>query len=213
MPRITANQVTIEYEERGAGYPVVFLHGSGVSWRCWTPQIPVFSPHYRMIMPNMRGHGGSSPLPRTDHYHELMADDLKAFLDALGIRKAHVVGLSMGAVVALRSAVKYPACVDRLVSVCGYSATPTFDVLLWLGNAIYSVLSLRTILRLVDHSLKALKANELTRRTIRESIAIDKATFIKLKFIRFPAFTDQLVRITAPTLVMGGHGIKFEAKE
>jgi 3-oxoadipate enol-lactonase len=57
-----------------------------------------------------------------------------------------------------------------------------------------------------------MKANSLTRKVIQESMAIDKETFIKLKFIKFPNFTDQLHKIIAPTLVMGGDAIKFEAK-
>ncbi|WP_052948003.1 alpha/beta fold hydrolase [Aneurinibacillus tyrosinisolvens] len=120
MPKVNANNITIEYEVIGDGFPIIFLHGSGVSWRCWSPQIPVFSPHYQMVMPNMCGHGESSPLPRTNNYHELMADDPKLFMDSLGINRAHVIGLSMGAVVALRFAIKYPNYVGKLVSVCGY---------------------------------------------------------------------------------------------
>jgi 3-oxoadipate enol-lactonase len=214
MPKVLANDVEIEYEERGQGEPVIFLHGSGVDWRCWTPQIPVFSPHYRMIMPVMRGHGGSGYLPRTDHYHELMAHDLRHFMDALGIRRAPIVGLSMGAVVGLRFAHMYPEYVEKLVSVCGYSQLPTFGsgALLWLSNAIYSLMSMQTIMKVIDYGFQKVGANDLTRRVIRESIAIDKETFMKLKFVRFPNFTPELRHITAPTLVMGGDGIKFEAK-
>jgi 3-oxoadipate enol-lactonase len=214
MPKVLANGIEIEYEERGQGAPVIFLHGSGVDWRCWAPQIPVFSPHYRMIMPVMRGHGNSGYLPRTDNYHALMATDLRHFMDALGIRHAPVVGLSMGAVVALRFAHMYPDYVEKLVSVCGYSELPSFGsgALLWLGNAIYSMMSMKTIVKVIDSGLKTIGASDLTRRVIRESIAIDKETFIKLKFVRLPNFTAELGRITAPTLVMGGDGIKFEAK-
>jgi pimeloyl-ACP methyl ester carboxylesterase len=150
-------------------------------------------------MPNMRGHGKSSPLPRTNNYHELMADDLKHFMDSLGIRRAHI--LSMGAVVALRFAVKYPDYVNKLVSVCGYSEMPTTgaSIQLWLGNAIFSMLSIKYIMKTVDFGLRMMKANSLTRKVIQESMAIDKETFIKLKFIKFPNFTDQLHKITAPT--------------
>lgn len=208
------NGVVIEYEERGEGLPVIFIHGSGVSWRCWSPQIPVFSKQIRMIMPNMRGHGGSSPLPRTNNYHELMADDLKLFMDALGLKKASIVGLSMGAVVALRFAAKNPVYVEKLVSVCGYSEMPTVgaNFLLWIGNAVYSMLSMKTIMKIIDQGLNYIGASELTRTTIRDSLAIDKETFIKLKFVKFSGFTDQLANINAPALIMGGDGIKFEAK-
>jgi 3-oxoadipate enol-lactonase len=215
MPVIElAPNLPMEYEERGEGQPVLFLHGSGVSWRFFEPQIPVFSPHYRMIMPNLRGHGRSGFLPRTDHYHELMADDLQLFLDKLGLKGIPVVGVSMGAVVALRLAIKYPAYVSKVVSVCGYSEMPTAgaSLQLWLGNAIFSMLSLRTIMKTIDWGFKAMGANELTRRVIRDAIAIDKETYIKLKFIRFPNFTAELSRVTAPVLVMGGDGISYEAK-
>lgn len=214
MPVITVNGVAVEYEEVGAGEPVLFLHGSGASWRLWAPQIPVFSRQYRMIMPNLRGHGKSGFLPRTDNYHELMADDMKHFLDALGLKGVPVVGVSMGAVVGLRLAAKYPEYVSKLVSVCGYSEMPTTGAAaqLWAGNLIFSLMSWEMIQKTINWGFKAMGARELTRRTILESLAIDKETYVKLKFIKFVRFTDQLARITAPTLVMGGDGISYEAK-
>lgn len=89
-----------------------------------------------------------------------MAGDLKACLDELGIRKAHVV--------ALRLAAKYRQYVDKLVSVCGYSVMPVRPgVLLWLGNVIHSLISLQVILPGVDPGLQLLKARELTRHRLR----------------------------------------------
>ncbi len=213
MPLAQVNTTTIEYDIVGSGAPLVLLHGSGVSWRMWEPQIDLFAKSFQVILPNMRGHGNSGPLPKTNDYQQLMANDTKALLDTLGIRRAHIVGESMGAVVALRFAIMYPAYIDRLVAASGYSEMPTPGAA-WLlrgSNLLFSLLPMSLILKLIDLSLRTMGADTLTRRTIQRSIAVDKATFFKPKAIEFPSFTEQFYRVTAPTLIMAGQRLTMEA--
>ncbi len=86
------------WRERGTGPPLVFLHGVGGDAACWQPQLAAFADRFRAIAWNMPGYGGSDPLePMT---FAGLAEALGAFLDQLGIGRAHLVGHSMGGMVA-----------------------------------------------------------------------------------------------------------------
>ncbi len=215
MPQIQLDETIIHYDVVGHGAPLLLLHGSGVSLRMWTPQRDVFAQTYQVIMPDLRGHGGSGPLPPTNDYHALMADDLHHLLQRLGIQRAHVVGVSMGAVVAARLAIQYPQHVDHLVLAHGYSEMPTLGAawLLRLSNAIFRRLSIDTILKLALQVYKpGVEGHDLTRAVLQQSFTRDKDLFFKLKDITFPAFTELLPLITARTLVIAGDRLKFEQK-
>lgn len=86
------------YEECGTGEPIIFLHGHSLDTRMWDNQFKVFSHHYRAVRFDFRGYGKSSPQTETFQFTHM--DDLLTIMDSLHIRKAHIVGLSMGAFVA-----------------------------------------------------------------------------------------------------------------
>lgn len=92
--------MTLDYSEAGAGTPVVLLHGFPLSGAIWHEQQKQFSAHYRVIVPDLRGHG-RSPAPRGVYEMDLLARDVLALLDALHITKAVIIGHSMGGYVAL----------------------------------------------------------------------------------------------------------------
>lgn len=216
MPTVKLIDIVMEYEEYGSGSPLLMLHGSGASWRMYEPQLESLGKHYRLIMPHMRGHGGSSPLPPVEYYHPLMADDTRLFMDAMGLKGVPVYGESMGAVVALLLAIRHPGYASRLIPVCGYSEIPGADAqwLLTLSNAIFSLFSMNSILSMMMAAAYPLKeeGSALTRQVLRNSLAIDKRTFVQLKTSKFPRFTADLASITVPTLVMGGTGLSFEER-
>ena len=105
----------LAYSISGQGEPVVFIHGFGVDAAMWDPQWSAFGQDYRAIRYDLRGYGHST-LPDGPYTH---ADDLLALLDALDARPAQLVGLSMGAQVALRIALQEPAAVRSLTLVDG----------------------------------------------------------------------------------------------
>ncbi|PWB58476.1 MAG: alpha/beta hydrolase [Bradyrhizobiaceae bacterium] len=107
--------VTLEYVEHGDphGLPVVCLHGWPDSWRSYETMLPHLPARLRAIAPSHRGFGGSSRLA-TGYRPADLAADLRAFMDALGILRAVVVGHSMGSIVALRFAVDFPERVAGL---------------------------------------------------------------------------------------------------
>ncbi len=113
---LLATGVTLEYVERGnpAGTPVIFLHGVTDSWRSFEHVLPLLPPSMRAIAITQRGHGGSSR-PDSGYRYRDFADDVAAFMDALEIRSAVIVGHSMGGLVAQRFAIDHPARTRGLV--------------------------------------------------------------------------------------------------
>lgn len=116
MPKIRANGVDLFYELTGPeGAPVVvFSHSIGTTAQMWDAQVRALAGGFRCLAFDTRGHGRSEVLDRPVGLDDL-ADDLAGLLDALGIRKAHVVGLSLGGMVAQAFALRHPDRLDRLV--------------------------------------------------------------------------------------------------
>jgi pimeloyl-ACP methyl ester carboxylesterase len=106
------------YEIRGDGTPLILLHGGLGSAENWSKQIPAFSKRYQVIALESRGHGRSTSSAKQIGY-SLMASDVVAAMDFLGIPKAHVVGWSDGGIISLDLAINYP---DRLIKVIAYAA-------------------------------------------------------------------------------------------
>lgn len=120
--RATLNGTQIYFETRGTGEPLVLLHGLSGSSQDWTPSISGWSSSFRLIIPDLRGHGRSSPLSKPFR-HEEAAVDMFALLDHLGIDACKAVGISGGGNVLLHMATKQLGRVKAMVLV---SATPYF---------------------------------------------------------------------------------------
>ena len=127
MPTLTTDDgVKLYYEEAGTGAPLVFVHEFAGDLRSWELQLQHFSRLYRCIAYNARGYPPSDVPQDVERYSQDRAtDDIRAVLDGLGIEKAHVVGLSMGAFATLHFGIRYP---DRALSLTiaggGYGAHP-----------------------------------------------------------------------------------------
>ncbi len=116
MPTLTNSGFTMHYDTVGAGEPLLLLHGLGSRSEDWQMQVPVFAARYQVITADMRGHGRSDK-PAGPYSVPMMAADVLALLDALGVDAAHVVGLSMGGMIAFQLAVDHPERVRSLVIV------------------------------------------------------------------------------------------------
>jgi pimeloyl-ACP methyl ester carboxylesterase len=110
---IDANGISIHYKESGAGDTVIFLHGNNESLRSFDEQLPEFSRTFHVIALDSRGQGYTTE-DGTPLTYELMAEDVKAFMDAKGIGRAHLVGWSDGGNIGLIVAMKYPGRVASL---------------------------------------------------------------------------------------------------
>jgi non-heme chloroperoxidase len=115
--------IELEYAELGAagGTPVLMIHGVFDSRHAFDLMLPHVPPTWHVYIPDLRGHGNSTK-PDKGYAQADLVGDLVAFLDSVGEKKVHVVGHSMGALIAHKLAIEHPDRVDRLVLV---AATPT----------------------------------------------------------------------------------------
>ena len=110
MPHITTSDgVNLYYEESGSGTPIVFVHEFLGEYRSWEAQMRHFSRRYRCIAFNARGYPPSDVPEQPERYSfEHQRAGILAVLDGLGIERAHIVGLSMGAFATFYFAMKWP---------------------------------------------------------------------------------------------------------
>lgn len=108
------------------GEPLVVLHGYSDSWFSFSRVLPLLADRYRIIAPDLRGHG-CSDRPAGSYRMDVLADDVVRVMDAVGVQRAAVLGHSMGSFVAQQVAVRHAGRVDRVVlvgSAPGFAGTP-----------------------------------------------------------------------------------------
>ena len=121
--RIVANGISINYEVAGSGKCIVLIHGMGDNLGAWYNQVPVFSQRYRVLSYDVRGHG-ETEAPEGEFSTDIWTEDLHGLLEAVGINKAYVLGYSMGGIVALNFALRYPEMVEALILANSGGARP-----------------------------------------------------------------------------------------
>jgi pimeloyl-ACP methyl ester carboxylesterase len=124
MPTARVNGVGLYYEEAGEGTPLVFVHEFAGDLRSWRPQVGFFARRYRTVAFNARGYPPSEvPGDPAAYSQEQAVEDLMGLLDHLGIRRAHVAGLSMGGFAALHFGLAHPGrALSLTVAGCGYGS-------------------------------------------------------------------------------------------
>jgi pimeloyl-ACP methyl ester carboxylesterase len=124
MPFIQANGLDIHYADHGTGAPMVLLHGSfDCTNALWWNQVPAWSAHYRLLIPDLRGHG------RTRNPHGSitlagLADDAAAFSAALGLDRPVLAGISMGGMAVLEAGIRHPGAFRALIPCCAHIHAP-----------------------------------------------------------------------------------------
>jgi pimeloyl-ACP methyl ester carboxylesterase len=108
------NGIHLYYETHGTGRPLILLHGGLGSGEMFGPILPALSKDHQVIAVDLQGHGRTADIDRPIDIR-LMADDIAALIDHLGLDKPDLVGYSLGGGVAFFTAVKYPDKVDKLV--------------------------------------------------------------------------------------------------
>jgi len=196
MPTISLNGFEMHYNVRGAGEPLVLLHGGmgiGDDWRHVFPSDPAA---YRLIVPDLRGHGRSTNPGGAFTFHQC-AQDVLALLDALGVERVKAIGLSMGAKTLLHAATAEPDRIDAMVLV---SATPRFPDTLRAAAAQFTPEAF--------DSLSGDERDVLRRRHIRGDEQIRSLYAMTRSFATSHddmAFTPEgLGRISARTLIVHG---------
>jgi pimeloyl-ACP methyl ester carboxylesterase len=110
------NGINLYFETRGAGRPLILLHGGLGSGEMFRPVLPTLAERHQVIAVDLQGHGRTADIDRPIDMR-LMADDIAALIGHLGLDKPDLAGYSLGGGVALHTAAKYPAVVGRLVVV------------------------------------------------------------------------------------------------
>ncbi len=119
MSTATVGSIDLYYEEQGSGDPLLLIMGLAADSAAWLYQVPEFAQHYRTITFDNRGVGRSAK-PAGPYTIAAMADDTAGLLDVLGVDRAHVVGVSMGGMIAQELALRHPARVRGLVLGCTF---------------------------------------------------------------------------------------------
>ncbi|MCD8503472.1 MAG: alpha/beta hydrolase [Burkholderiaceae bacterium] len=122
----TPDGVSICYQSTGSGIPIVFVHEFAGDMRSWEPQVQRFSGSYRTVTFNARGYPPSAvPESVSSYSQDHAVADIVAVMDAAGIDKAHIVGLSMGGFATLHFGMQHPErALSLCVAGCGYGAEP-----------------------------------------------------------------------------------------
>ncbi|SDU00070.1 alpha/beta fold hydrolase [Halopseudomonas salegens] len=107
MPDIQLNGHRLHYTDQGQGPAVLLIHGLGSSSLDWEYQLPALTPNYRVLTLDMLGHGQSDK-PRSGYSIKAFADDTLAFIQHLGLEQPHIVGISMGGMIAFQVSVDHP---------------------------------------------------------------------------------------------------------
>lgn len=123
MPKVTANGIAINYDVQGEGEPLILIPYLAADNACYAFQVADYAKEFRCISLDPRG-AGESDKPEGPYSTELVADDVAAFMQAIGVERAHVMGLSLGGAAGIWLAAKYPG---RVASLSLHSAWPKTD--------------------------------------------------------------------------------------
>lgn len=113
MPTLLANNINLYYEIHGQGQPLVFIHGLGSSTQDWENQVTFFSQYYQVITFDLRGHGQSDK-PDEHYTVPLFASDATQLIRAISQQPVHLVGHSLGGMVAFQLILDAPELVKSL---------------------------------------------------------------------------------------------------
>jgi len=214
MPKVKANRITINYDQQGTGEPLILIPFLTADHACYAFQVAEYAKHFTCISLDLRG-TGESEKPEGAYSTEVLADDVAAFMQALGIAKAHISGLSLGAAIGMWLAAKYPDSVLSLSLHSGWPKTDPFlkaivESLRIVAKAVGSV-SEMAILALfpwcLTPELYAAKPEYVKSLAdfVRSRPAQSLASFMQQSDAVIGHDADsQLSRITAPTLVTFG---------
>ncbi|MGH7551308.1 MAG: alpha/beta fold hydrolase [Gemmatimonadota bacterium] len=125
MPKVEANGITMNYDRQGEGEPLILIPYLAADLACYAFQVGEYARHFTCISVDTRG-AGETEKPEGAYSTELFADDVSAFMQVLGIDRAHVSGLSLGAATGMWLAAKHPHKVKSLSIHSGWPKTDRF---------------------------------------------------------------------------------------
>ncbi len=200
--------VRVHYVEQGDpnGPPVILLHGYSDSWISYTRVLPLIDKKYHVYIPDQRGHG-ESDRPATGYTFPHFASDVIAFMDAKGLKKATLVGHSMGSFVAQHVATMAPERVEKLVLVGSAPAVSNGEVsqLQVDVNALTDPVPAKFAREFQYSVVTRPVPDEFMDRVINESLKLPARVWRDTMTGMLAAdSTVDLSRIKAPTLIIWG---------
>jgi pimeloyl-ACP methyl ester carboxylesterase len=213
---VEVNGVNLWYRTSGDGEPVMQIHGAGFGHYNFDPATPELSKHFLVVDYDMRGYGRSDR-PVQSYDMEVWADDLAGLMEALGVGRAHIHGTSMGGMIAIVFAGKYPDRTGSVVINCAAAKLGVTGRLIfknWIdiahmdpdGPGSRLLAELITWEALSKRFLEEQDAGELTnliQTILRDSNRIEVFTAACQAMCDMD-LTPWLPKITAPALVLGG---------
>jgi pimeloyl-ACP methyl ester carboxylesterase len=201
---VLANGINIYYEVHGDGSPLLLLHGGIVNLSMWTSHIPIFAEHFRVFALDSRGHGRTKNPVDTLSYR-LLADDVAAFIHALGLDQPAICGYSDGGQIALEMGMHYPHLASAYV-IAGAAHRWTDVYFAWtkaLGMERRGVVNLEHfernqagLLATIRQQQDAVQGHDYWK------IYLQQLSMMWLDPLHYTA--NDLQRLIAPTLLMGG---------
>jgi 3-oxoadipate enol-lactonase len=203
MPFVDRGNARVHWRESGSGSPLLLIMGAVYSSELWYPALPALSERYRVITFDNRGTGRSTASRRAGISD--MANDALAVLDAAGVDRAHVYGISLGGVVAQQLAIEVPQRVTALVLGCTGILTAdkprapkSMNQLFWLPKR---MLISRTRFGSACPPANAALARQVLRRDVRKR----RGLVAQQNALRaYAASPDAVAALTMPALVLHG---------
>jgi pimeloyl-ACP methyl ester carboxylesterase len=216
MPEASVNGININYTIEGQGDPFIMIIGLGSDQSNWRPQITFFKKYYRIITLDNRG-VGKSDVPHGTYSTKIMAEDVIGLMNHLGIKSAHILGVSMGGMIAQELAINHPDMVNKLVLGCTYARRDEFggftEKISEAIDAYYkSSRDLPSLRRLVNAILDStfnkmsyrLLALPLMKTAINSTSGWQDGFVLQLDATLAHDTVDRLHLIVSPTLVLTG---------
>ena len=197
----------IYYEDLGRGEPVILIHGLGSSTKDWEYQIPELQKNFRVIAVDVRGHGRSGK-PLEAYSIQAFAEDISALIQHLKLHKPHIVGISMGGMIAFQLAVDNPGLLASLTIVNSGPEVKAHNFKQWLEIAKRKLLSRLLSLEQIGKALGGLLFPRPEQAHLREKIQErwplnDKRAYLaSLDAIIGWSVSERISSILCPTLVI-----------
>lgn len=207
MPVTQINDIKVYYEVSGHGEPLLFIHGLGSSGRDWAPQVEAFQDRFMCITYDVRGHGRSDKPPGPYSVSQF-AVDATGLLHHLGLSSAHLVGLSLGGMIAFQMAVDAPHYVKSMVIINSGPAVPMRTLkekaVVWQRLVLFRFLSMERIgLTIGGRLFPDPDQAEMRDYFIARWAENDKTAYMNAtRALAGWSVADRLSAITAPTLVI-----------
>ena len=210
------NGVELWYELTGEGEPVLQIHGAGFGHFNFAPATPTLAEHFRVVDYDMRGYG-QSDRPVQHYDMEVWADDAAGLLDALDIREAHIHGTSMGGMIAIVFAAKYPERTTSVVINCAAAKLGVAGRLVfknWIDIArldpdgpgsriLAELIAWQALSKTFLETPEGIAAIDTIQQILRDSNRVEVFTAACQAMCDMD-LTGWLPKITSPALVLGG---------